>query len=98
MTSVKTGTNCLRQSTDTSLNPDANEVIPDVTKGVRNVLEAASKQPSVKRFVLTSSSSAAYFANPSQKVIITEGMHRDFKEHSPSANLYLAVFQRLGMR
>ncbi|EHK47846.1 hypothetical protein TRIATDRAFT_217087 [Trichoderma atroviride IMI 206040] len=59
-------------ASDTSLNPDPNEVIPNVTKGVRNILEAASKQPSIKRFVLTSSSSAAYFPNPSQKVIITE--------------------------
>ncbi|KAL7917176.1 hypothetical protein ACQKWADRAFT_324866 [Trichoderma austrokoningii] len=59
-------------ATDTSLNPDANKVIPNVKKAARNILEAAMKQSSIKRFVLTSSSSAAYFANLSQKVIITE--------------------------
>lgn len=98
MISIMTETNCLRQATDTSLNPDANEVIPNVIKGVQNILGAASKQLSVKRFVLTSSSSAAYFANPSQEVIITEGMHSDLKEHSSLANLDLIVLQRLGMK
>ncbi|GKT60581.1 nad dependent epimerase dehydratase [Colletotrichum tofieldiae] len=41
------------------LNPDPNQVIPIAVSGSLNALKAAYSEPGVKRFVLTSSSSAA---------------------------------------
>jgi nucleoside-diphosphate-sugar epimerase len=57
-----------------SMSPDPNAVIPKVVAGVLNVLEASSKHASVKRFVLTSSSSAALIPSPNEKIIVDESM------------------------
>lgn len=57
-----------------SMSPDPNAVIPKVVAGVLNVLEAASKHASVKRFALTSSSSAALIPSPNEKIIVDESM------------------------
>ncbi|KAE8386159.1 NAD dependent epimerase/dehydratase [Aspergillus alliaceus] len=46
-------------ASDVTFNPDPDTVIPWVVRAILNILEAASKQPSVKRVVLTSSSTAA---------------------------------------
>lgn len=48
---------------------DPNEAVPVVVNGTLNVLEAAAKEPSVKRVVLTSSSTAA--ASPQPNVEFT---------------------------
>jgi nucleoside-diphosphate-sugar epimerase len=56
------------------MSPDPNAVIPKVVAGVLNVLEAASKHASVKRFVLTSSSSAALIPSPNEKIVVDESM------------------------
>lgn len=45
-------------ASDLTLNPDPNEVIPMVLSGIKNTLTAAARNPSVKRFVYTSSSAA----------------------------------------
>ncbi|PHH81424.1 hypothetical protein CDD82_814 [Ophiocordyceps australis] len=45
-------------ASDLTLNPDPNKVIPVVLSGVHNALSAASRCPSIKRFVYTSSSAA----------------------------------------
>ncbi|KZL85222.1 nad dependent epimerase dehydratase [Colletotrichum incanum] len=45
------------------LNPDPNQVIPIAVSGSLNALKAAYSEPGVKRFVLTSSSSAALPSN-----------------------------------
>lgn len=50
-----------------SLDPDPNKVIPPTIAGAVNVLEAAAKEPSVKRFVYTSSSTAITSAKPNKK-------------------------------
>ncbi|CAC9890405.1 unnamed protein product [Aureobasidium pullulans] len=42
-----------------SFSKDPNDVIPEVIAGVTHTLEAANNEPSVKRFVFTSSSTAA---------------------------------------
>ncbi|KAF5024498.1 hypothetical protein F66182_3438 [Fusarium sp. NRRL 66182] len=47
-----------------SLNPDPNKVIPDAINFAVNALKAAYAEPSVKRFVFTSSSSAAVVSIP----------------------------------
>ncbi|KAI4219184.1 MAG: hypothetical protein L6R36_008512 [Xanthoria steineri] len=46
-------------ASDLTLNPDPYAVIPMVLSGVKNTLTAAARNPSVKRFVYTSSSAAA---------------------------------------
>jgi nucleoside-diphosphate-sugar epimerase len=45
-------------ASDLTLNPDPRQVIPMVLSGVKNALTAAARNPSVKRFVYTSSSAA----------------------------------------
>jgi nucleoside-diphosphate-sugar epimerase len=44
----------------TTLDPDPNHVIPSVIRGTRDILDVAAAEPSIKRFVLTSSSLSAY--------------------------------------
>ena len=50
-----------------SFDADPNKVIPQVVAGAVNALEAAAKQPSVKRFVYTSSSTAITAPKPNEK-------------------------------
>jgi nucleoside-diphosphate-sugar epimerase len=47
-----------------SLDPDPNMVIPDAITGALTALKVAYSEPSVKRFVFTSSSSAATISLP----------------------------------
>ncbi|KAB8070381.1 hypothetical protein BDV29DRAFT_198028 [Aspergillus leporis] len=49
---------------DLSFKPDPQAMIPWVVKATLKIVEAATKEPSVKRIVLTSSSSAAYTLRP----------------------------------
>lgn len=56
-----------------ALDPNPNNVIPGVIAGALNALKAAFAEPSVKRFIYTSSSSAAVIADPAQTGInVTE--------------------------
>ncbi|RFU28349.1 hypothetical protein B7463_g8004, partial [Scytalidium lignicola] len=63
-------------ATDMSFGADPNKIITPMIKGVRNLLQAAAnlKEPSVKRFVLTSSNRAA--SNPilAEKFVIDASM------------------------
>ncbi|KAI1331075.1 aldehyde reductase [Xylariaceae sp. FL0255] len=54
-----------------TMNPNPHDVIPGMIKGTMEALEAASEEPSVKRFVLTSSSSAALIPKPNDPVTVT---------------------------
>lgn len=54
----------LIKATDSSLSPDPSKVVPRVINYAINALKAAAKEPSVKRFVLTSSSIAAVLPTP----------------------------------
>ncbi|KAJ5682091.1 NAD dependent epimerase/dehydratase [Penicillium maclennaniae] len=61
-------------ASDVSFNDDPNSVIPWVVRAVENVLEAASRHSSIKRFVLTSSSSAVLIPVPNKEgVQVDEG-------------------------
>jgi nucleoside-diphosphate-sugar epimerase len=62
-----------RQASDTTLRPDPNEVVPRVVAGIENILRAASKQFTIKRFVLTSSSTAVLIPKPNEKRIVGAG-------------------------
>jgi nucleoside-diphosphate-sugar epimerase len=46
------------------MNPDPNKVITPMVAGTLNLLKAAAKHPAVKRFVLTSSCTAAASQKP----------------------------------
>lgn len=58
-------------ATNYTMNPDPNAVIPGTVKGTLNSLSAAAKEPSVKRFVLTSSSASALIPKPNNPIIVT---------------------------
>jgi nucleoside-diphosphate-sugar epimerase len=51
---------------------DPNKVIPEVLAGVNGILKSAAKEPSVKRFVYTSSSTAITAPIPNKEFIIDE--------------------------
>jgi nucleoside-diphosphate-sugar epimerase len=49
---------------------DPNVVVTPVLNSVKNLLEVAAAEPSIKRFVYTSSSIAATYPNPHEKVLV----------------------------
>lgn len=57
--------------------PNPNEVIPDVVAGATNILKSAATEPSVKRFVFTSSSTAATLPKPGKKFQIDASTWND---------------------
>ncbi|CAN8104513.1 unnamed protein product [Discula destructiva] len=57
-------------ASDTSFSEDAEKVIGSVVQGTENFLRAAAKEPTVKRFTLTSSSAAALLARPGVEGIV----------------------------
>lgn len=59
-------------ASDTSFDPDPNKVVKPTVAGVLSILRSAAKSPSVKRFVLTSSSTAALLPHPGKEITITK--------------------------
>ncbi|VUC28817.1 unnamed protein product [Clonostachys rosea] len=60
---------------------DPKNVIPQVTAGVLNALKAAYAEPSVKRFVFTSSSSAVITSHPDvPPTVVTEDSRNEWAE------------------
>jgi nucleoside-diphosphate-sugar epimerase len=62
----------LAKASDTSLSPDPNIVVPRVVNSATNALKAAAKEPSVKRFILTSSSVAAVLSTPNNEGLVVD--------------------------
>ncbi|KAK6221163.1 aldehyde reductase 2 [Colletotrichum tabaci] len=60
-----------------SLDPNPHNVIPETVSGTVNALEAATQEPSVRRFVLTSSSTAALIPKPNNRVTVTTDTWND---------------------
>lgn len=61
-----------------SFSSDASEVIPYVVSATEGILKAAAEQPekSIKRVVLTSSSSAALLPQPGvEGIVVTKGKY-----------------------
>jgi hypothetical protein len=54
-----------------TLSPDPNKVFPEVLAGIYNILQSAASEPSIKRFVYTSSSAAATRPKPNEEFNIT---------------------------
>jgi nucleoside-diphosphate-sugar epimerase len=77
------------KATDVSFDPDAKKVIPNVVSATEAVLQAAAES-SVKRVVLTSSSSSALLPQPGvEGIVVTEGRSR----HQPISNQHcVAMF------
>jgi hypothetical protein len=66
-TDFKTGVSGIAHvASDVTFSPDPNKVIPAVINGINGILKAAANEPSVKRFVYTSSSTAATFPIPNK--------------------------------
>ncbi|KAK4112871.1 NAD(P)-binding protein [Canariomyces notabilis] len=62
---------------DITMNPDPNQVITPMVAGTLNLLNAAAKQPAVKRFVLTSSCTSAASQKPGVGLTIDEKTWND---------------------
>ncbi|KAF7192056.1 NAD-dependent epimerase/dehydratase terH [Pseudocercospora fuligena] len=58
-------------ASDTTFGTDPNEVVKPTVDGVLSILKSAHKEPSVKRFVLTSSSTAVLLPKLNQKISVT---------------------------
>ncbi|CAG8019496.1 unnamed protein product [Penicillium olsonii] len=76
---------------DVSMNPDPSVLIPNAIKATLNLLNAASKHPTIKQVVLTSSSTAAYTPSPNEeRIVVTQDTWNDsavkaaWDEHTPS--------------
>ncbi|KAF2209523.1 hypothetical protein CERZMDRAFT_70011 [Cercospora zeae-maydis SCOH1-5] len=59
-------------ASDTTFGYDPNDVIPPTRAGVVSILKSAAKEPSVKRFVLTSSSTAALLPKLNEEFTVTK--------------------------
>ncbi|KAL8854121.1 MAG: hypothetical protein Q9221_001043 [Calogaya cf. arnoldii] len=64
-------------ASDMNDSPDPNKVIPAVVAGAINALSAASKEPSIKRFVFTSSSTAILIPTLNEEFTITTSQWND---------------------
>lgn len=67
---VKGVDSVIHVASDTTFSEDADKVIGSVVAGTQNFLRAAAKEPKVKRFTLTSSSTAALVPKPGTKGIV----------------------------
>ncbi|KAL4883014.1 hypothetical protein BJY04DRAFT_226806 [Aspergillus karnatakaensis] len=54
-------------ASDMSMNPDPEQVVPQMVQGIRNALETAMQQPQVRRVVYTASSTAAFISVPNKE-------------------------------
>ncbi|SMR46284.1 unnamed protein product [Zymoseptoria tritici ST99CH_1A5] len=59
-------------ASDTTFGTDPNKVVKSTVAGVNSILRSAAKEKSVKRFVLTSSSTAALLPHPGKEVTISK--------------------------
>lgn len=63
------------------MNPDPHMVIPLAVGNVLNLLETAAKKPSIRRVVLTSSTTAAFTLQPGRKgVVVGNGMFASLED------------------
>ena len=67
---VKDCSAIIHMATDVSFSPDPNVVVKPTEAGVLNILRSAARTPSMKRFVLTSSSSAALIPHPGEEITV----------------------------
>ncbi|TGO20802.1 hypothetical protein BPAE_0264g00040 [Botrytis paeoniae] len=75
--SVKGVTGIVHVASNMSFSPNPNDVIPECLAGVNGLLKSAASEPSVKRFVITSSSMAATRPKPNTEFYIDENTWND---------------------
>ncbi len=63
----------IHPATILTFDPNPNNVIPPTVSAVANILKAAAREPTVKRFIYTSSAVASFMPNPSSSEIISVG-------------------------
>ena len=64
-------------ASDMTFSPDPNEVVTPVVRGMKYILRSAAKQPSVKRFVLTSSSTAVLLPSHDKPLRVSKDTWND---------------------
>ncbi|KAK6606751.1 aldehyde reductase protein [Botrytis cinerea] len=74
---VKGVTGIAHVASNMSFSPNPNDVIPECIAGVNSILNSAAAEPSVKRFVITSSSIAAAKPTPNKEFYIDENTWND---------------------
>ncbi|KAF5875692.1 putative aldehyde reductase protein [Botrytis fragariae] len=74
---VKGVTGIAHVASNMSFSPNPNDVIPECLAGVNGLLESAASEPSVKRFVITSSSMATTSPKPNKEFYIDENTWND---------------------
>ncbi|KAF7926117.1 uncharacterized protein EAE97_010417 [Botrytis byssoidea] len=74
---VKGVTGIAHVASNLSFSPNPNDVIPECLAGVNGLLKSAAAEPSVKRFVITSSSMAATSPKPNKEFYIDENTWND---------------------
>ncbi|KAF7885284.1 uncharacterized protein EAF01_011349 [Botrytis porri] len=74
---VKGVTGIVHVASNLSFSPNPNDVIPECLAGVNGLLKSAASEPSVKRFVITSSSMAATSPKPNKEFYIDENTWND---------------------
>ncbi|KAI5195547.1 NAD(P)-binding protein [Aureobasidium subglaciale] len=65
-------------ASDTTFSPNVEEVVPPVQRAIQSILESAAKIPEIDRFVLTSSSVAALYPAPGQRINVTSDSWNDY--------------------
>ncbi|KAA8652875.1 hypothetical protein EYZ11_003162 [Aspergillus tanneri] len=70
-------------ATDLSFGSDPNKVITPMLEALRNILESATNEPSVKRFVLTSSAIAALTPQPEKEIHVDTNTWNDSSIQRP---------------
>ncbi|OAP63208.1 hypothetical protein AYL99_02435 [Fonsecaea erecta] len=74
---VKGASGFIHTATPVMVSYDPNEGVPIVVSGTLNALKAAAREPSIKRFVLTSSSTAAISPKPNVELSADETTWND---------------------
>ncbi|KAJ7653909.1 NAD-P-binding protein [Mycena polygramma] len=90
---VKGVSGIVHLATIATFSDEVNEVVPPTVKGALEVLRSAAKEPGVKAFVYTSSSSAVVVADPGKKIVLTEDTwnEKDMQEarNNPKAHPFV---------
>jgi nucleoside-diphosphate-sugar epimerase len=82
----------------TNFDPDPLNVIPPAISGALAAIRAAYAEPSVKRFVLTSSSTAAFLPTPNAPgIVVTENTWNDVAVKLAWGGLPLSVPEQAGI-
>ena len=64
-------------ASDLSFGPDPNKIITPMLEGLKNILQSAAKESSIKRFVITSSNIAAFTPQPGKEISIDSSTWND---------------------